>query len=230
MAPPDLGEGLVGTLHDALRADIDPRARGHLPVHHEAFAIELVEMTQRCPVRHEIGVGDQHARRVRLGAKHADRLAGLHAQRLVGFERAQRGDHAVEAFPVARGAADAAVDHKLVRLLRHVGIEIVHQHPQRRLRQPAPGGKLRAARRPDEAGIVETGGHRVLLQQAGAWKEGCSTRAHYARKLLRPHRPHRQMSTGIRSRLRMDRPEQAAMTSAAPSAANRGSTTRGNCA
>src|SRR5205823_2166028 len=38
------GEGLVGALHDALRADVDPRASGHLAEHHEALAVELVEV------------------------------------------------------------------------------------------------------------------------------------------------------------------------------------------
>ena len=37
VAPPDFREGLVGALHDALAADIDPRARSHLAVHHQAF-------------------------------------------------------------------------------------------------------------------------------------------------------------------------------------------------
>ena len=54
---------------------------------------------------------------------------------------------------------NAAVDHELMRLLRHLGIEVVHQHAQRRLGQPALGADLGSARRPDHAGIVETGGH-----------------------------------------------------------------------
>ena len=165
VAPADFGEGLVGALHDALRADVDPRARGHLAVHHQALAIELVEMVERRPMRHEVRVRDQHARRVRVRAKHADRFAGLHAQRLIGFERRERRDDAIKALPIARGAADAAVDHELVRLLGHLGIEIVHQHPQRRLGQPALGGKFWATRRPDDAGIVETSGHRVLFRR-----------------------------------------------------------------
>ena len=39
-----LGEGLVGALNDALAADIVPRPRGHLAVHHQAASVELVEM------------------------------------------------------------------------------------------------------------------------------------------------------------------------------------------
>src|SRR6185369_1483335 len=41
---PRLDEGLVRALHDALAAYVDPRARGHLAVHHQALAIELVEV------------------------------------------------------------------------------------------------------------------------------------------------------------------------------------------
>ena len=99
VAPQQLGEGLVGALHDALRADIDPRARRHLAVHHQALAIELVEMVERRPVRHQVRVGDQHARRVGMGAKHADRLARLHAQRLVRLQGAQGRDDAVVSSP-----------------------------------------------------------------------------------------------------------------------------------
>ena len=94
------------------------------------------------PVRHEVGVGDQHARRVLVGAEHADRLAGLHQQRLVLVQRLQRRDDAVEILPGAGGAADAAVDHQFVRIFGNVGIEIVHQHAQRRFGHPALGVEL----------------------------------------------------------------------------------------
>ena len=152
---PHLDEGLVGALHDALRADIDPRARGHLPVHHEPLAIELVETVPGRPVRHEIGIGDQHARRVGMGAEHADRLARLDEQRLVALEAAQARDDAVERLPVARGAPDAAIDDELARPFGDVGIEIVHQHPHRRFGLPAFGGKLGSARAADDAHIVD---------------------------------------------------------------------------
>ena len=143
---PHLGEGLVGALHDALRADIDPRAGGHLAVHHQALAIELVEAVPGRPVRHQVGVGDQHARRVGVGAENADRLAGLDEQGLVALEPAQRRDDAVERRPVARRAADAAIDDELARPFGDVGIEIVHQHAQRRFGEPALGAELGPAR------------------------------------------------------------------------------------
>ena len=82
MPAAELDEGLVGALHDALAADIDPRAGRHLAVHHQALAIEFVEVVPGRPMRHQIRIGDQHARRVGVGAEHADRLARLDEQGL----------------------------------------------------------------------------------------------------------------------------------------------------
>ena len=162
---PHLDERLVGALHDALRADIDPGAGGHLAVHHEPLAIELVEAVPGRPVRHEVGVGDQDPRRVGVGAEHADRLAGLDEQRLIALEAAQRRDDAVERLPIARRAADPAIDDELARPLGDVGIEIVHQHAQRRFGEPALGAELGSARGADDAHIVDAGGdvHRLRL-------------------------------------------------------------------
>jgi hypothetical protein len=143
---PGLGEGLVGPLNDALAADVDPRARGHLTEHHQTLAVERVEVLPRRPVRYQIGVRDQHARRVGVRAEHANRFAGLDQQALVFAERLQRIDDRVEARPVARGAADAAVDDQLLRLFGNLGIEVVHQHAQRRLGRPGSRLQLVSAR------------------------------------------------------------------------------------
>ena len=109
-------------------------------------------------MRHEIGVGDEHARRVGVGAEHADRLPRLDEQRLVAFQAAQGRDDAVERLPVARRPADAAIDDELARPLGDVGIEIVHEHPERRFGQPALGAELGSAGAADDAHIVDAGG------------------------------------------------------------------------
>ena len=83
-----LGERLVGALDDALAADVDPRAGGHLAEHHEALAVELVEVLPRRPFRHQVRVGEQHARRIAMRLEHADRLARLDQQRFVVVELA----------------------------------------------------------------------------------------------------------------------------------------------
>jgi hypothetical protein len=58
----------------------------------------------------------------------------LHQQRLVVASSLQRREDLVEALPVARGAADAAVDHQVLRTLGHLGVEVVLEHAVRRLR------------------------------------------------------------------------------------------------
>ena len=99
-----LGEGLVGALDDALRADVDPAAGGHLAVHHQPLAIELVEHLPIRPFGHEVGVGDEHARRVLVGAEHADRLARLDEQGLVLLEPLERLDDLVVSIAQLRAA------------------------------------------------------------------------------------------------------------------------------
>ena len=146
-----LGERLVGPLEDALGADVDPRAGGHLAVHGQAQPLEPAELVRGRPVRHEERVGDQHPRRLRVGAEDRHRLARLDEQRLVVAEPPQRGDDRVEALPVARRLARAAVDHQLLGPLGHLGVEVVHQHAQRRLLLPAAAGELGAARRAHRA-------------------------------------------------------------------------------
>ena len=147
----DGAERLVGALQDALGADVDPRARGHLAVHRQPGRLELAELLPVRPVANEIRVRDQHPRRPLVGAEHADRLAGLHQHGLVVLECAQRGDDRVERLPAARGATGAAVDHEILGMLGDLGIEVVHQHAQRRFLLPALAGDLGTARGADGA-------------------------------------------------------------------------------
>ena len=157
----DFDEGLVGALHNPLAADVDPRPRRHLAVHGEALAVELVEVRPVSPVRNQVRVRDQHPGGIPVGAEHSHRLAGLHEQRLVLVHPLQGGDDAVEVPPGPRRSTDAAIDHQLVRVLRHLGMEVVHQHPHRRLGQPGLRGDLGAGGRVDDAGVRGRVVHRI---------------------------------------------------------------------
>ena len=162
----DRAEGLVRALQNALRADVDPRAGGHLPVHHEPFALELAEVLPRRPAADEVAVRDQHARRARVRAEHGDRLAALHEQRLVVLERAQRAHDRVERLPVARRLPRAAVHHEIIRALGHLGIEVVHQHAQRGFLLPSLAGERGAARRAHgdaRRRVRRAGGHATSM-------------------------------------------------------------------
>ena len=148
-----LDKSLVSALHDALAADVDPAAGGHLAVHHQALAVELVKMLPGGPLGHQVGVGDQHPRGINMGAEHTHRLARLHQQRLVIAQRFQAGQDGLKTVPVAGGLADAAVDHQRLGVLGHFGVEVVLQHAVGGLGQPAAAGQRAAARRTHHPGL-----------------------------------------------------------------------------
>src|SRR5258706_11680223 len=53
----------------------------------------------------------------------------------------------MKAFPIPRRPPRSTVNNQLLRLLRHFRIEVIHQHPQRRLLLPPLAGNLRPPRR-----------------------------------------------------------------------------------
>jgi hypothetical protein len=69
-------------------------------------------------------------------AEDTDRLAALDEERLVVAKPQQRPDDRLERVVRAGGTAGAAVDDEVLRALRHLRVEVVEQHPQRRLRLP----------------------------------------------------------------------------------------------
>ena len=140
-------ERLVGALQDPLGADVDPRPGGHLPVHRQPEPLQPAELRPGRPVADQVRVRDQHPRRPLVGPQHPDRPAGLHEQRLVVAQRRQGAHQRVERRPVPRRPPGAAVDDEVVRPLGDVRVQVVHEHPQRRLGLPRPGGERGAARR-----------------------------------------------------------------------------------
>ena len=71
--------GLVSALQDTLGADVDPRAGGHLAVHHQARPVQRVELLLGGPAGDQVGVGDDHPRGVGEGFGHVHRPPGLYA-------------------------------------------------------------------------------------------------------------------------------------------------------
>src|ERR1035441_6013526 len=79
-------EGFVSALHDALRTDVDPRTSGHLSIHHEAGALQFVELLPIGKMSYEIRVRNQDTRSVLMRLENAYWLARLHEQRFVVFQ------------------------------------------------------------------------------------------------------------------------------------------------
>src|SRR5258707_4477405 len=149
MLAANLDKRLICALHNTLAADVNPRSGCHLAIHHQSLAVEFAEVLPGRPVRHQIGIGDEHARRVSMGSKNADRLARLHEQGFVLSQVFQRLDDAVETFPIACRLTNAAVNNEFVWLLSHVRIKIIHQHTQSSFLLPAFTRKSSTTRRPN---------------------------------------------------------------------------------
>ena len=158
VASRQLGERFVRALQNALGADVDPAAGGHLPVHRQAAIFEIAEMRPRRPGRHEQGVGDEDARRPRVRAEDGDRFAGLHDERFIVLEPVQRRDDGVEGRPAARRASRSAVDDEIVGTFGDLRVEVVHQHAERGFLRPSFAGDRRASRRAD---MAAEGAHRA---------------------------------------------------------------------
>ena len=148
------GERLIRALEDPLRADVDPRARGHLPEHRQALGLEPPELVPGRPSRHEQRVRDQNPRRVRRRTEDRDGLARLHEQRLVVAQVEQRAHDRLERLVRPGRLAAAAVDHELLRPLRDLAVEVVQEHAERRLGRPRSRVQLRPAWRADRAQVA----------------------------------------------------------------------------
>ncbi len=135
------GKGFVGALQDSLSPDVDPGARRHLPVHGEPECIQPAELIPGGPAGDQVGVGNQNPGRLLMSPEHPDRLPTLDQQRLIVLQPFEGCDDALVAFPIAGRLPAAAVDDQLLGPLRHRGIEVVHEHPQRGFLVPTQAGQ-----------------------------------------------------------------------------------------
>ena len=120
----DRGERLVRALHDALGADVDPRAGRHLAVHGQPELLQAPEFRPGRPVADQVGVGDDHPRCPLMGSHHPDRATGLDEHRLVRRQRAS-GWRPWRRTPASPGPRDRCrrtrQDHRAVRRHRDRG-------------------------------------------------------------------------------------------------------------
>ena len=140
-----LSERLVGPLQNPLRTDVDPRASGHLSVHGEPHLFELAELFPGCPVRDEERVGDQDTRGVFVSLEHPDRATGLNEERLIVLQFFQGTEDKVKILPRSRRLPGPPVYDEVGRVSGNLGVEVVLDHPPRRLLQPPLAVKARPA-------------------------------------------------------------------------------------
>ncbi len=114
------------------------------------------------PVRHQVGVGDQHPRRIGMGAEHADRLARLDEQGLIALEPRERRRRSDRSSPSRARPGRCRHRPPVPPAARRRRVEIVHQHPQRCFGQPALGRQRRAGGGADDAASCR-GGSSVVI-------------------------------------------------------------------
>src|SRR5689334_24778545 len=115
MLPSDRAKGFVRALNDSLRADIDPRASGHLAVHHQALSLELAKVIPGRPAANEIAVRDHNPRCARVRAENAHWFAALNQQRFVRTEALELAHDCIEAIPVARRFSSSTIHDEILR-------------------------------------------------------------------------------------------------------------------
>ncbi|CUO78570.1 Uncharacterised protein [Anaerostipes hadrus] len=134
----DGGQGLEGTLDNALGADVLPRSGGVLGKDGQVLVLQVIE-----PLPgglHDVGGGHHNTGGQVVGLEHGHGHTGLDDQSLVVLQVLQRLDDGVVRLPVTGALAVAAVDDQ------HLGdlgvLHVVLQHPQDGLLLPtlAPQG------------------------------------------------------------------------------------------
>ena len=146
-------ESFVRALHNALRADVDPASGRHLAVHHQALAIELVEMSPRLPS----AARDSSSRSARAahprGCGKRRRVFRTARERFVVLEAAQDLDESCRKLP---SCARLYLFRRRRRACRgplgNFRVEVVLQHAKRRFGQPAAATQHLAAWCANDAG------------------------------------------------------------------------------
>src|SRR5260370_6721223 len=97
-----------------------------------------------------------------MRAEDSNGFSGLNQQGLIILELAERAHNGVERWPIAGGASGSTVDDQLIGLFGDLGIEVVHQHPERTFLVPAFAGNLAAPRRPNNRRMITHHSYRTV--------------------------------------------------------------------
>jgi hypothetical protein len=122
-------------VHNALRADVHVRPCGHLAVLRHSKGVEALPVVRLGVVGDHHAVGHHHAGCIGMRGEEAHRMAAIHDQGLVVGHLAQVAHGEQILRPVLKHRPVAAIGDKLVRMLRHGGVQVVlhHKHDGRGL-------------------------------------------------------------------------------------------------
>ena len=124
--------GYGGAMHNPLGADIHIRARCHLPVLANTHGIHTFPIVGFRIIRNHHAVSNDYTGGILMRGKQSERMPRIHYEGLlIGHLRKILHSQAVLR-PVLEHRPVAAIGDKLIRVLRHCGIEVVLNHHHNR--------------------------------------------------------------------------------------------------
>ena len=129
-------------MHNALRSDVHIASGCHLAVLAHAHGVQALPIVGLGVVGNNHAVGHNHTRGILVAGEEAQRMPGVHDQRLLVRHGGEVLHHQPVLGPVLENGTVATVDDELVRMLGHPLVQVVldHGHDGRRL--TALGGVL----------------------------------------------------------------------------------------
>ena len=121
-------ERIVRAVHDALRADVHPAARRHLPVVGDTHLLRNLPVLRIVELADHERIRDDDARRRRLRREQAERIAALHHERLMIRHDLKILLDETVLKPVMADAARLAVRDELVGIKTDLEVEVVVDH------------------------------------------------------------------------------------------------------
>ena len=121
-------DGVVGAVDDALRPDVHPAARGHLPVVGDAELHRAVPLLLVVEDADHQAVGEHHARRGGGGFKEAERVSRFKDEGLVRRQDLKVFLYQKILHPVLADLPRLAVGDELVGIEGDVEVEVVVDH------------------------------------------------------------------------------------------------------
>ena len=148
-----LGERLVGALQDALRPDVDPRARrssGRTSSGPSRSSSRKTSQVAHLPTRFELAMRTRGAH----GCVRTTPTGLPDWMSSVSSPSSRRSSRTMASNASQRtgGSTGPAVDDEVVGVLGDLRIEVVHEHPERGFLLPAAAAELAPAWRADGAG------------------------------------------------------------------------------
>ena len=104
-------KSLVGSLHNALRTNINPRTGGHLPVHHQSLPFQFIKMFPIGPIGHQHGIRNQNPWGIHMGGQNRHRLSALDKQGFVVVQIHQRSLDLIKGLAVPGSFATSTVNN-----------------------------------------------------------------------------------------------------------------------